>query len=152
MEKFPKSSYRIRFSDCDMFAHLNNARFLDYFLNAREDQLRDHYQFDLNVQYKTGAGWVIGGHEIFYLRPAMMAESVVIQTALFHSGPEHILVEMQMMDEKETHLKSLLWTRFVPVNLKTQKKEMLLPIGASRKSEQVQKRRRQFFFGASKIV
>ena len=29
-----------RFSDCDPFGHLNNARYIDYFINAREDHLR----------------------------------------------------------------------------------------------------------------
>ncbi len=28
----------IRFQDCDPYAHLNNGRYLDYFMNAREDQ------------------------------------------------------------------------------------------------------------------
>lgn len=123
MNKFPVSTYRIRFSDCDMFAHLNNARFIDYFMNAREDHLREHYNFDLAAQYKAGTGWVVAGHEIFYVRPAMVGEVVQIQSALIDSGPEHILVEMQMFDEKRTQLKSLLWTRFVPVNLQTQRKE-----------------------------
>lgn len=123
MNKQPVSTYRIRFSDCDMFAHLNNARFIDYFMNAREDHLREHYNFDLAAQYKTGAGWVVGGHEIYYVKPARIGEVVQIQSALIDSGPEHILVEMQMFDEHRTHLKSLLWTRFIPVNLQTQRKE-----------------------------
>lgn len=32
-----------RFQDCDPFSHLNNARYIDYFLNAREDQLALFY-------------------------------------------------------------------------------------------------------------
>ena len=29
----------VRFQDCDPFGHLNNARYIDYFLNARQDQI-----------------------------------------------------------------------------------------------------------------
>ena len=41
----------IRFQDCDPYSHLNNGRYLDYFMNAREDQVwaavpRDRVQVD----------------------------------------------------------------------------------------------------------
>ena len=31
----PETIHRVHFQDCDMLGHLNNARYLDYFLNAR---------------------------------------------------------------------------------------------------------------------
>ena len=37
----------IRFQDCDPYAHLNNGRYLDYFMNAREDQLLKMYGFNI---------------------------------------------------------------------------------------------------------
>lgn len=60
MEKVLESKVKIRFQDCDPFNHLNNSRYIDYFINAREDQLIKHY--DLNVyEYvkKFGKGWVV---------------------------------------------------------------------------------------------
>ena len=57
MEKVLKSTYTIRFSDCDMFAHLNNARYIDYFLNAREDHLRTYYNLDLRTFQQKGLSW-----------------------------------------------------------------------------------------------
>jgi acyl-CoA thioesterase FadM len=47
MELTPKSFYTIRFGDCDLFGHLNNARYLDYFINAREEHLKERYQVQL---------------------------------------------------------------------------------------------------------
>jgi YbgC/YbaW family acyl-CoA thioester hydrolase len=123
MEKHPRSLYKIRFSDCDMLGHLNNARYIDYFLNAREDHLQDHYQLDLNTFYEKGMGWVVGSHEIIYKRPAVYNEKVCIASALIEILPDSLLVEMVMMDEKETHLKSLAWTRFIHINMKTGKRE-----------------------------
>ena len=46
MNKHPNSIYKIRFNDCDMFGHLNNARYIDYLINARQDHLKDEYNFD----------------------------------------------------------------------------------------------------------
>ncbi|WP_192348725.1 hypothetical protein [Algoriphagus sp. Y33] len=35
VEKIPESNSVIRFQDYDPFNHLNNARYIDYFINAR---------------------------------------------------------------------------------------------------------------------
>lgn len=123
MEKLLRSEYVIRFSDCDLFGHLNNARYINYFLDAREDHLRKYYDIDLQTFYKQGLTWFVAGHEILYLRPAMYNEKVVITSATIHHSPDSFWVEFVMMDEQETHLKSVMWTRFVPVNVKTGRKE-----------------------------
>ena len=123
MNKTPASFYTVRFSDCDLFGHLNNARYIDYFLNAREDHLRNEYNFDLNDFYGKGMGWLVGAHEISYLRPANYNENVFIQTALIKAATDHLLVEMIMMDENKTHIKSVIWTKFFHINIKTGRKE-----------------------------
>src|ERR1700722_13770800 len=86
MERTPVSFYTVRFNDCDPLGHLNNARYLDYFLNAREDHLRDHYGIDLRVWFERGDAFVVHSHEIRYLRPALYNESVAIQTELIGAG------------------------------------------------------------------
>ena len=76
-----ESSHLIRFPDCDGFNHLNNARYLDYFINAREDQVWDAY--DINIYHMAkaeGKSWVVGSNQIAYLKPAMLMETVVIQS------------------------------------------------------------------------
>lgn len=123
MNKEPESSYTIRFSDCDLFGHLNNARYLDYFLNAREDHLKDHYQLDLASYYKQGIGWVVGSHEINYLKPAKYNERVVIKSSLIKASEQYLLVELQMMNVGKTEIKALMWTRFIPINVKTGRRE-----------------------------
>jgi YbgC/YbaW family acyl-CoA thioester hydrolase len=127
MEKFLKSFYSIRFSDCDPFRHLNNARYIDYFMNAREDHLRDHYKMDLATFYKNGTGWVVTAHEIAYLKPASFNEKVCIQTGLLQATADQLLVEMLMLNEKETELKAILHTLFTPVSLTTGKREAHSP-------------------------
>lgn len=123
MEKSPSSFYTIRFSDCDPFGHLNNARYIDYFLNAREDHLKKEYQLDLKQFYHQGMSWLVGGHEINYLKPADYNETVRIQTTLLEAAPDSLLVEMVMTDEKLTHIKAVMHTRFIHVNLKTGKRD-----------------------------
>ncbi|MES2650703.1 MAG: acyl-CoA thioesterase [Bacteroidota bacterium] len=123
MNKEPQSFYTVRFSDCDLFAHLNNARYLDYFLNAREDHLKDNYQLDLATYYTQGIGWVVGSHEINYLKPAKYNEQVCIKSSLIKANDQFLLVELQMMNAEQTELKAVMWTRFIPINVRTGKRE-----------------------------
>jgi len=127
MSLYLESFYTIRFGDCDPFRHLNNARYVDYFMNAREDHLKDNYNMDLADYYKKGVGWVVLQHDINYLRPANLNEKVCIRSGLLAAGPEHLLLEMLMLDEKQIQLKALMHTRFIPISLTTGKREAHLP-------------------------
>jgi acyl-CoA thioester hydrolase len=116
--------YIVRFNDCDPFGHLNNSKYIDYFLNAREDHLSQFYQIELGAFHKRGFGWVVTNHEIQYLRPASYNEKVCIQSDLIEVGDSHLLVEMKMYNEEGNILKAILWTTFTCINMKTGKKEI----------------------------
>lgn len=122
MEKNPLSYYPVRFNDCDPLGHLNNGRYVDYFLNAREDHLKEHYGIDLREWVQRGIVFVVHSHEIRYLRPAVYGEVVGIQTSLIGAGDSWLLVEMSMFDQ-DRQLKAMLWTRFTRVNPRTGRKE-----------------------------
>lgn len=123
MEKILHSFYTVRFGDCDPFSHLNNARYIDYFLNAREDHLREYYQMDLSEFAGKGMGWVVSNHEIYYMRPALYNEKVCIRSAIIELGEAHLLVEMLMQDGNRKSAKAVMWSKFTCVNLKTGKKQ-----------------------------
>ena len=123
MNTTPFSYYTIRFGDCDLFAHLNNARYLDYFINAREDHLKEAYGVDLTHYYQQGISWLVATHQITYVRPAAYNERVFISSTLIELSTDLLLVEMIMTDEKQSHVKAFLWTKFIPINVKTGRKE-----------------------------
>jgi len=120
MEKRPTSKHLIRFPDCDPFGHLNNARFIDYMVNAREDHVREEY--DLYV-YKealqNGKGWVTGTNKIAYLREAKLMQIVTIRSHVIELSSKYLKVEIIMMDEAEEQIKAVLWATFVHMDLKT---------------------------------
>lgn len=119
-----ESKVLIRFPDCDPFNHLNNARYIDYFINAREDHIMDNLNFNI-YQYaaQQGFGWVVGKNQIAYLKPAFLMETVVIDSTLLKAGEREVLVEMKMWNERKDKLKAILWSNFVHINMKTQKPE-----------------------------
>lgn len=121
-ELVPESEVLIRFPDCDPFHHLNNSRYLDYFINAREDHLLSFYGFSIyEYTKKNTMGWVVGMNQIAYLRPALLMETVVIQSTVLGLTEKDILVEMRMLDKNKSKVKALLWSRFHHVDLTTQK-------------------------------
>ena len=117
-----KSFYVVRFSDCDPFGHLNNARYIDYMINAREDHLREYYNTHLLDFIKQGQGWVVRSHQIQYIRPANYNEKICIVSRLAEMSSTHVLVEMLMFDEQQTTLKAILWSNFTSVDVRTGKK------------------------------
>lgn len=123
MNKTPSSVYSIRFHDCDLFGHLNNARYLDYMVSARQDHLKEAYGFDYNSYYKNSQGWVISSHEIQYLKPAFFDETVCIQSSLLNADENTLYVEVTMLNEARSHLKAILRSKLTFINLKTGRKE-----------------------------
>ena len=117
-----KTYYIVRFGDCDPFGHLNNARYIDYMINAREDHLREFYQISLPDFIKQGQGWVVRSHDIQYIRPANYNEKICIVSRLAELSNTHVQVEMLMFDEQQSILKAILWTNFTSVDVRTGKK------------------------------
>lgn len=112
----------IRFSDCDLYGHLNNIWYVKYFLDAREDHISHHYGLTLGKFARLGVGWVVGSNQIAYLKPARVDERVIVRSGLVSYQPDQLLVEMQMLDEAGTHFKSVMWSKFVHVSLATGKR------------------------------
>lgn len=122
LEKNPATSYRVRFQDCDILGHLNNSRYLDYFLNAREDHLEQFYKTDLNYFVSKGFAWVVSNHEIHYLKSALYNERITIRTTLIHHSNTELFLEYAMYDETQKVLKALMWSRLVCVDVRSGKK------------------------------
>jgi acyl-CoA thioester hydrolase len=113
-KEYPKqaeASAIIRFQDCDPLRHLNNAKYFDYFFNAREDQLARLYGFSYAAVFQQyGCGWVAYNHDISYIRPAMVSERVNIISRLIFANNDTLVTEYIMLNEAKTELKCHMWT------------------------------------------
>ncbi|WP_035567963.1 acyl-CoA thioesterase [Hymenobacter sp. IS2118] len=116
--KTPETTHRIYFQDCDMLGHLNNSRYLDYFLNAREDHTTAHYSLNMGeLAREQSAAWVVTKHHISYLKPARQGTEVRISSQLIHFDNSNLVLEMQMRDETGTRLLALLWSELTFVTM-----------------------------------
>ncbi len=124
LSKELESTVKVRFPDCDPFNHLNNSRYIDYFINAREDQLLEHYQFDIYKMALTdGIGWVLSYTQIAYVDPANLNELVTIQSRLLNATDRSLLFEASMWDKEKSILKSIMWARLVHYNIRERKSQ-----------------------------
>ncbi|HEX8656913.1 MAG TPA: acyl-CoA thioesterase [Hymenobacter sp.] len=114
----PETTHRIYFQDCDLLGHLNNARYLDYFLNAREEHSAEHYALNMGeLAREQNAAWVITKHHISYLKPARQGTQVRISSQLIHFDNSSLVLEMQMRDLTGTRLLALLWSEMAFVTM-----------------------------------
>ncbi|MFN4144241.1 MAG: acyl-CoA thioesterase [Runella sp.] len=117
--KEPESRTIIRFQDCDPLQHLNNAKYFDYYFNAREDQVAKLYEFNFGQLFaELRQSWVVFQHQIAYIRPAMVSEWIRITSRLIYFNSDTIVTEYFMTDDTRTQLKNVLWvtSKYIDVN------------------------------------
>lgn len=120
LNKTPIGHRTIRFQDCDPYGHLNNAKYIDYMINVREDHLMNEYGLNVFAMAQIDKrSWLVGHNEIAYLKPANVMEEVCIQTALVDFTEKYVKAEMAMMDKEQSHVKAVLWTKFYHFDFKT---------------------------------
>lgn len=117
--KETESRVVIRFQDCDPLQHLNNAKYFDYFFNAREDQVPKLYGVEMiDFIHKYKAAWVVYNHNIAYVKPAKVGEWVRIKSRLLWYNHNTVVLEYYMTDDSNKELKTLLWTTMRYVTIK----------------------------------
>lgn len=119
-----ESKVIIRFQDCDPLQHLNNSKYFDYFFNARADQVSQIHGYNLaDIFRRYQGGWVAYNHNISYVKPALPGEWVRIFSRLLAYSDDTQYVEYVMTDEKRTHIKCILWSTMIYVDVMSGKRK-----------------------------
>lgn len=98
---------QVRFSDCDMMQHVNNAVYLNYFEEARIYYFRQ--MLGLDWDWKKN-GVLLRTNELEYLKPVLLNEPVDIQVFLKHMGEKSFALayEVRVLNELRTTGSSVL--------------------------------------------
>ena len=120
------TTVKIRFSDCDPIGHLNNVKYLEYMLNAREDHVEEFYGFTYE-QYlkKTGCTWIAIQNEIAYLKEVKANTKVIISSKTIEITDRVSKVEILMKSEDQKTINAVLWITVIYFNMKTRQSEAL---------------------------
>src|SRR5690349_19460007 len=114
----PELQTYVRLTDADSFGHLSAARYLDYFIDARDQHMERAYGVDL-LRHKDerGESWLVQENRIAYLHQARVKEKLLLRSRLIGFGERETFVESLMLDGGARHLYSLAWTRFAYTNV-----------------------------------
>ncbi|AZI23640.1 acyl-CoA thioesterase [Chryseobacterium taklimakanense] len=128
MTKEISTVVKVRFSDCDPIGHLNNVKYLEYMLNAREDHVEQFYGFTYEeYTRKTGCTWITIQNEIAYLQEVRYNSRVVISSKTIEIQDRISKVEILMKSEDGTKIFAVLWITVIYFNMKTRKSEVQPP-------------------------
>jgi len=105
--KISPAKIQVRFSDCDMMGHVNNAIYLSYF-----EMARIHYFRELlgdNWDWRSN-GVLLRKNEVEYLRPVLLHEIPEIYVYLAAMGTKSFTVSYELFvgDELRTIGQSVL--------------------------------------------
>lgn len=110
---------QVRFNDVDMFGHINNSVYFEYFdigkLNYFEKVLGPDFA-------KKGFTAVIVNVNCDFFSPAFINEELRVFTAVVHLGEKSITLEQRIVNEKNEDVKCICRTvmsGFDPVTLKS---------------------------------
>ena len=116
---------KVRFSDCDPIGHLNNIKYLEYMLNAREDYVESFFGFNFEEYLKkTGCTWITVQNEIAYLKEVRANKKVQISNKTIAVSDRMVTVELVMSSEDGSIVHSVLWITVIYFNMKTRRSEI----------------------------
>jgi acyl-CoA thioester hydrolase len=90
----------VRWSDMDSFGHVNNARFLTLYEEARVALMFSGAR-EQGVSSLEDGGVVISRHEVDYLRPVDYQDAVRIELWIAEIRPSRFVVEYEMFARDE---------------------------------------------------
>jgi acyl-CoA thioester hydrolase len=76
MHSIPKAKIQVRFADCDVMGHVNNAVYLSYFEMARMHYF--HYMVGGQWDWKKN-GIILVKNEVTYLKPLLLHDEPEIE-------------------------------------------------------------------------
>lgn len=103
----PPLSIQIRFSDCDMMGHLNNAVYLNYFESARIYYFK--HVFGNKRDWKTN-GMIVRLNKIEYIAPILLDNTPLVELYVESIGNKSFTInyEIRVNDELRTIGKSIM--------------------------------------------
>jgi acyl-CoA thioester hydrolase/thioesterase-3 len=75
-----ETELQVRPDDIDMNRHVHNARYFDYVLAARYDQMARCYRMPMEEFLAAGFGWVVRTAHVQYKRPLGLGDWMIVRT------------------------------------------------------------------------
>ena len=92
------SLVQVRPDDIDLFGHVHSAKYLDYFLAARFEQMQKNYLCGMDEFLSQGLGWFLQDFDISYKRPLKLGDITHVYTRIISLERTGSIVGFRMMN------------------------------------------------------
>lgn len=82
MNSIFSSEIKVRPDDIDMNNHVHNAKYLDYVLTARYEQMINNYNMSMQEFIEKGFNWVVSAVHIDWKRALNLNDIAVVKTQM----------------------------------------------------------------------
>lgn len=98
------SLVQVRPDDIDLFGHVHSAKYLDYFLAARFEQMSKFYHCGMDEFLAKGLGWFLQDFTISYKRPLKLGDVAMVYTNIVELAKNGSIVAFRIVNEKTQKL------------------------------------------------
>ncbi|MFJ1269647.1 acyl-CoA thioesterase [Legionella lytica] len=90
-----EKTFAIAWGDMDALGHVNNARYFDYFQEARIEWLRE-----LNIQMTEQMGPVVIHVACTYLKPVVYPTTVTLRSRIYNMGNSSMMMDHDLYQDE----------------------------------------------------
>lgn len=91
----------VRPDDIDMNRHVHNAKYSDYVLAARYDQMERCYGMSMDDFLERGLSWVVRASYIEHKRPLLLGDVAGVETRVAEIAKHGVKVEFEILREAD---------------------------------------------------
>jgi acyl-CoA thioester hydrolase/thioesterase-3 len=92
------SLVQVRPDDIDLFGHVHSAKYLDYFLAARFEQMQKNYLCGMDEFLSKGLGWFLQDYDISFKRQLKMGDVANVYTRIISLEKTGSIVGFRMIN------------------------------------------------------
>jgi|688.fasta_scaffold661459_2 YbgC/YbaW family acyl-CoA thioester hydrolase len=99
-----QSCVQVRPDDIDLFGHVHSAKYLDYFLAARFEQMQKNYNCGMDEFLSKGLGWFLQDFDISYKRPLKLGDTAMVYTNIMELQNNGSIVAFRILNQQSNKL------------------------------------------------
>lgn len=135
------TSIKVRFADCDMFGHVNNAKFITYMEQARVEYFKNFPEINfLKKKEMPEFSFILAEITCTFKSPAYLDETLNIKIRSSELKNSSFIMEYEITEEKTSRLVATGKSVAVAYNYKDQK-VIPIPDSMRKKFEEIEKRK-----------
>lgn len=119
MNSIFSSEIKVRPDDIDMNNHVHNAKYLDYVLTARYEQMTNNYNMSMREFIEKGFNWVVSAVHIDWKRALNLDDIAIVKTQMDSISGAQCRVNFWIENKETKKLVSDGYFLYTMVSIKT---------------------------------